>query len=309
MADITIIGGINIDIEGTPFDDLKREDSNPGKVALSYGGVGRNITENIARLGGNVAMISVIGDDHMGLGAKSALEDLGVDTSGIKIQKGQNSAMYLSILNGTKDMEMAICDMDIIETITPEFLEERSALISSSKVVALDGNLDERTLSYAAEKLKGIPLFFDPVSSPKAVKARRIIGKFACIKPNIMEAEVLSGMKIKSEDDIKKAGSWFMEQGVKKVFITLNKDGVYYRDGVSEGFIRPGKVKINSATGAGDSFSAAILMGMVKGMKAGDIAKYGMAAAQITMESSSAVNKDICKEEIERRMEICMRNI
>ena len=35
MADITIIGGINIDIEGRPFESLKREDSNPGKISLS----------------------------------------------------------------------------------------------------------------------------------------------------------------------------------------------------------------------------------------------------------------------------------
>ncbi len=50
MADITVIGGINIDIEGRPYDVLRREDSNPGRISLSYGGVGRNITENVARL-------------------------------------------------------------------------------------------------------------------------------------------------------------------------------------------------------------------------------------------------------------------
>ena len=42
MAEITIIGGINIDIEGCPFGSLKAEDSNPGKISLAYGGVGRN---------------------------------------------------------------------------------------------------------------------------------------------------------------------------------------------------------------------------------------------------------------------------
>lgn len=64
MAEISIIGGINIDIEGCPFRALQPEDSNPGKISLAYGGVGRNIVENAARLGGDVAMISVIGDDR-----------------------------------------------------------------------------------------------------------------------------------------------------------------------------------------------------------------------------------------------------
>lgn len=87
MADITVIGGINIDIEGKPDGILKFEDSNPGKISVSYGGVGRNITENVARMGGSVAMISVIGEDHMGYEAKEHLRLLGVDVSRIEVKK------------------------------------------------------------------------------------------------------------------------------------------------------------------------------------------------------------------------------
>ena len=184
----------------------------------------------------------------------------------------------------------------------PEVLEKNKDLLSSSKVIALDGNLQKETLEYAAENFSQTPIFFDPVSTPKAVRAAGIIGRLTCIKPNVMEAETLSGIKIETEDDLREAGQWFVDQGVKMVFITLNKDGVYYKDADEEGFIRPGKVKIESATGAGDSFSAAILMGMAKGLRVRDIAKYGMAAAQITMESSQAVNQDMSREEIERRI-------
>ena len=301
MADITIIGGINIDIEGRPFESLKREDSNPGKISLSYGGVGRNITENVARMGGSAAMLSVIGDDHMGAGARAHLAELGVDVSGIEMKKNQTSAIYLSILNDKSDMELAISDMDVVKYIFPEFLERNMSLLSLSKAIALDGNLERETIEFAAKKFQNIPLFFDPVSTAKAVRAKDVIGSFTCVKPNIMEAEVLSG-KITCEEDLKTAGQWFIDKGVEKVFITLNKDGVYFKDKDEEGFIRPGQVKVVSATGAGDSFSAAILMGMVLEMSARDIARYGMAAAQITMESSHAVNENMSKEEIERRI-------
>lgn len=84
MAAITVVGGINIDIEGRPDDALIRADSNPGKVSVSVGGVGRNIVENIARLGGDAAMISLTGDDVMGQNAKAQLAALGVDVSGIQ---------------------------------------------------------------------------------------------------------------------------------------------------------------------------------------------------------------------------------
>ena len=74
MTDVIIVGGINIDIEGSPYAALRPADSNPGKVGISYGGVGRNIVENIARLGGNVGMVSLTGEDAMGIDARKNLE-------------------------------------------------------------------------------------------------------------------------------------------------------------------------------------------------------------------------------------------
>ena len=303
MAEITVVGGINIDIEGSPFKKLKYQDSNPGKVHMAFGGVGRNITENIARLGGNVAMLSVIGDDQMGLAAKAELESLGVDTSCIQVLEGENTAMYLSILDDRKDMELALCDMDIIEAITPEVLKSHEEFLRSSKMVALDGNLSESLMEFTTDMLAGVPLFYDPVSAAKAVKAKRFIGRFHSVKPNIMEAEILTGMTISDEEDVRKAGQWFIDQGVKRVFITLNKDGVYYRDENGEGFIRPAEgLKVVSATGAGDSFSATIMLGFVQGRTAEETARMGMAASSIAMESARAVNKNMNMEELLRRI-------
>ena len=303
MAKITVVGGINIDIEGSPFEKLKYHDSNPGRINLAFGGVGRNIAENAARLGGDVAMVSVIGDDQMGKAAKMELEDLGVDTSCIRTLQGRNSAMYLSILADRKDMELALCDMDIIEAITPAFLEDYRDFIAGSGIIALDGNLSEELLCCCVEMFRGIPVFFDPVSSAKAVKARNCLGGFDSIKPNIIEAEILTGITIDGDEDVRRAADRLLEKGVKRVFITLNRDGVYYRDSESEGFIRPAdNLKIVSATGAGDSFSATILLGSVQQRKTDEIARMGMAAASIAMESGGAVNREMNLKELLRRI-------
>ena len=269
-----------------------------GKTTFSL-----NIAENAARLGADVAMISVIGDDHMGKGAKSELAELGVDVSGIIEVPGRNSAMYLSILDENRDMELAFCDMEIIKEITPEVLTGQKEKLKKSKIVALDGNLEEDLLIYATELLEGVPMFYDPVSAAKAQRAQKVIGQFHSIKPNLMEAEILCGMSIQSEDDLKKAGQWFLDQGVKRVFITLNKDGVYYKDQDREGIIPPaGNLKICSATGAGDSFSATIMLGFVNGIDIEQTARMGMAAASIAMESEQAVNKNMNIEEVNRRI-------
>lgn len=304
MADITIVGGINIDIEGSPFKPLIPEDSNPGRIRMSFGGVGRNIAENVVRAGGKTAMISVVGEDYMGQSAVAHLRNLGADVSGIETVSGRNSSMYLSVLNHEHDMQLAISDMDILEELTFDMLKRHEAQLLASKAIALDGNLEEGLLEEAAGWLaaSGKKLFFDPVSANKAGKAANCIGRFYAVKPNRIEAEVLSGIHIETEADLSRCAKWFMEQGVKQVFITLNKDGVYYCDGEKEGIIRPGKVNLVSATGAGDSFSAMILLGMAENIDIEYTAQMGMAASSIAMESPAAVNKNISRDEILRRI-------
>ena len=264
MADITVIGGINIDNVGSPFRPLVMGDSNPGQIRLSFGGVGRNIAENAVRAGGHVAMISVVGDDFMGQSAVRHLSELGVDIRGILTLKGKTSSMYLSLLNHQHDMELAVSDMEILDALTAEVLRSSEELLAASKTVALDGNLDEELLGQAIAMLKGKKLFFDPVSANKAVKGKKHIGSFYAIKPNRIEAEVLSGISIETEKDLHRAADWFLAQGVKQVFITLNRDGVFFCDEMSRGFIRPKAENLVSATGAGDSFSAMILLGMAE---------------------------------------------
>lgn len=300
---IAIVGGINIDIEGVPFKTIKYRDSNPGKIRLSYGGVGRNIAENIARLGGDCAMVSCVGDEPMSLGAVSNLRELGVDVSHIRVFKEEMPSMYLSILNHEGDMELAVSDMEIIDHIDPDYIDEIKPFLEKAEVVALDGNLTEAFLEHATDALKGIKLFYDPVSANKGVRAKRFVGRFFAVKPNRIEAEAILDMKISSDEDVKEAGRRFMELGVSKVFITLGEDGVFYMEEGDWGFIRPAKdLEIKSATGAGDSFSACILLGISRGMSAKHIAEIGMTASRITMGTRKAVSDEISMELIEELM-------
>jgi pseudouridine kinase len=163
--------------------------------------------------------------------------------------------------------------------------------------VALDGNLTEEILEHATAVLRGTKLFYDPVSANKGVRAKNFAGRFFAVKPNKLEAEAMLDMKIVSEEDVIAAGRRFMELGVSQVFITLGEDGVFFMESGDEGFIRPAEgIKIKSATGAGDSFSACILLGMSMGMNARKIAEMGMAAARITMESQNAVSEELTIE-------------
>lgn len=301
MAEIMIVGGINIDIEGSPYGVLRPADSNPGKVGISYGGVGRNIVENVARLGGDVGMVSLTGEDAMGVDAKKHLADLGVDVQLIEQVPGESTGMYLSILNDKNDMELAICNMDIFQRITPAFLEKRLGYLNQAQIVGVDCNLEEEALDYITRNLQ-VPLFLEPVSASKAERVKSLIGRFHTIKPNRIEAEMLSGIKIDSDETLRQAGQWFFDQGVKRIFISLSERGAYYKDEFGEGIVEPNLVDLVSATGAGDAFSAAILYGHVNGMSSKEITEMGMACSSIAVQTKTAVNPEMSLEKVRERM-------
>ncbi len=302
MAEIIIVGGINIDIEGVPYRELTECDSNPGTVKVSCGGVGRNIAENVARIGMDCAMLSAIGSDELGRGAKAQLARLGLDTSLIREIPGKHSAIYMSILGPERDMQLALCDMEIINELGAADLAAACAKFPEAKAVALDGNLNEDLLREATEIFAAKSLFYDPVSANKAERAKTHIGRFHSIKPNLIEAEVLLDMKIRDDEDIRTAARIFLEKGIKNVYITRGSRGVYFRSSEKEGFIKPPDcIKIESATGAGDAFSAMILYGMARDLPIEEVASLGMAASLIAMESEKAVNDKLSIEEIKRR--------
>ena len=237
----------------------------------------------------------------MGLDAKKHLADLGVDVRYIEQVPGENTGMYLSILNDKNDMELAICNMDIFKKMTPAFLAERLEYLSQAQIVGVDCNLDAEALDYITKTLD-VPLFLEPVSASKAERVKDMIGRFHTIKPNLIEAEMLSGIRIDSDEALREVGQWFFDQGVKRVFISLSERGAYYKDEFGEGIVPPNLVELVSATGAGDAFSAAILYGHVNGMSAKDITEMGMACSSIAVQTKTAVNPEMSLEKVKERM-------
>ena len=63
MSYAVVVGAVNVDIGGISYDTLVMNDSNPGTMVMSFGGVGRNIAHNMALMDIPVKMITVLGDD------------------------------------------------------------------------------------------------------------------------------------------------------------------------------------------------------------------------------------------------------
>lgn len=293
---VCVIGGSNIDIQGFPSSDLIYKDSNVGEVKMSLGGVGRNIAENLVRMGVNTRLISVVGDDVYGQKILDEARNIGLNMQDSLVLKGEATSTYLSILDQNKDMVLAISHMDICERMTVDFIKSKRHIIENASICILDTNIPLTVLEYILTTFKDTVFFLDTVSSTKAKKVKDLIGYFHTIKPNRIEAEMLTGVQIKNDTDLEKAAHVLHEKGVIQVFISLGENGVYYsRDHVAEHIEIP-KVNIVNATGAGDAFIAALALAQLKNMDIRQTTKMGIAASIIALSHENTINPTLSEE-------------
>ena len=76
-----VVGGVNVDIGGQSYAPLVARDSNPGRVRISLGGVGRNIAHNMSLLGVDVRLLTAFGDDLHAQRVAASCGELGIDIS------------------------------------------------------------------------------------------------------------------------------------------------------------------------------------------------------------------------------------
>jgi len=295
---ITVIGGANIDIQGKSTNHLLMEDSNPGVIQSSLGGVGRNIADNIKKLELDTRLISAIGDDKEGEMVKDNARRLNIDMDLCITSETHRTSTYLYVLNDLGELVVAVSDMDIVQLLTPKYFEKLRVKIDRSPYTVIDANLPQETIEYLCQNLTQTRLILDPVSITKAIKTKNVLDKFYAIKVNKTEAEALSGICLDSATGIIQAGQTLLSFGVQRVFITLGSQGVYYQD-AKEGFFRDAiKTKVVNATGAGDAFTAAMVYGFSKELSNQELVDFCIAASVIALSDEQAIAEALSPETV-----------
>ncbi len=284
-----VVGGVNVDIGGKSFAPLVAEDSNPGMVKTSLGGVGRNIAHNLSLMGIDVRLLTAFGDDVYGQRVAASCSELGIDVSHAQKITGGTTSTYLYLTDEKGEMALAVSDMEICKKITPAYLASNLSLLQNAQVVITDANIPQESLIYLAENCTA-PIFCDPVSTAKAEKLLPILGRIHTLKPNKLEAELLSGVEIQSKADVEKAAEKLLEKGVHRLFLSLGAEGVYAAMGGERLWLEnlPGE-RVNT-TGCGDAFMGAVGWAYLEGMDLKETALAGLAAAAITLESPETIN-------------------
>ncbi len=268
-APIVVVGALNLDVYGVPSGPLRLRDSNPGRVTLGAGGVGHNMARHLAAAGMPVELLTVLGDDDA---ADILVRLCGGEGIGLRYapRLACPSGVYLSVHDADGDMVAAINDMALMDHFTPDVLAQMMPIIDAAPLAIVDANLPAETLALLAQTAKA-PLLLDPVSGFKAERARPVIGRFAVVKPNLLEAQTLSG-----EAEPARAAAWFLDQGVGRVFISLGDKGVYYAGAGARGTLPATPMHAPNCSGAGDALAAGIALGLLRGGDALACAQTGI---------------------------------
>lgn len=184
-VDIIVAGALAVDFScdyaplptSTSTIDPAFHTSNPAVISQTLGGVAYNIAKATHLLGSSVRLCSAIGDDLSGRAALSQLEAEGMQTDGIQtLPAPGRTAQYVAVNNAHKDLTLAMADMSILESISPDTIastwHKHSGANAGPKCVIVDANWDPAGLHAWLEQARSqkATTMFEPVSTAKATR-------------------------------------------------------------------------------------------------------------------------------------------
>ncbi len=292
---VTVVGAINLDICGKSLAPLIEGDSNPGTVRFSLGGVGRNVAHNLCLLGVESSMLTALAEDGWAETLRGGCAAAGIGLSRARSVPGAAASTYLAIEGPEGDMALALCDNSLSRWIDPAYLNANRDLLNGAAAVVMDANLEPETLEWLAANC-GAPLFADPVSVTKAEKLRPILGRLHTLKPNRLEAELLSGVEITDRTSLELAAAKLLSTGLQRVCISLGTEGVYCAWDTERCLAPCPETRLVNASGGGDAMMAGFVRAFLDGLPIDRAARFALACSSIAVESPETVNPALSLE-------------
>lgn len=289
---VACIGAANLDRKLRSLAKLTMGTSNPARQDESFGGVARNIAENLARLGVPVALTTAIGGDSSGRALLAHAEAAGIDMRAtLKIDEAC-SGTYTAVLDEHGEMLLALADMALYDRITPDFIAASQARRALPALTVADLNLPRETLAQllAGAGRDAVPLVLVAVSQPKMARLPDDLRGLRLLILNQGELETRVGAPLRSDADVAAACARVQAQGARDLIVTRGAGGVLFtRDGgIAQ--LAAADARVVDVTGAGDAFAAAVCWSLFHGSDDLELAcRRGLKLSAMTLECEQTV--------------------
>jgi pseudouridine kinase len=299
---VLVIGGAGVDIVGRLKGDLQPRTSNPAQIRTSFGGVARNVAENLARLGQSVTLVTVVGQDQAGDQLLEEATEAGVNIDYVLRSDLHPTGTYLAVVNPAGGLQYALDDMRAITALSATYMREHAYLFEQASSVFIDANLPKetiRTIMSLARRMH-LPIFADPTSKALALKLQPYLPRLSLIAPNSDEAGILCNRTFSPSNRhaALDAAKSLVAQGVDIVIIALAEFGVCYATSETSGYIQAIRTAVVDPTGAGDALTATVIFALLNDIPIDDAVRLGVSAASLTLRYRGAVVPDLSLEKL-----------
>lgn len=299
---VVVIGAASMDIIGRLQEPPLTGTSTPAEIRSSFGGVARNVAENLGRLGQPVALLSAVGSDPIGQQLLEYTAQAGVDVSACIRSAEAATGTYLAILDFDGQRQFGLDDMRALSALTPEVIHHNRELLAGAGILFMDANLPQDTMQavFTIARRHKIPVCADATSSNLADLLTDLIPDLYMVTANAQEATVIIGGQIivKNRPTAMQAARLLVSRGVEIAVIPLAQMGVCYASSTTVGHISAMKTEILDPTGAGDAMTAAILFGLMNDIPLDDAIRLGVSAASLTLRCPASVVPDLSLEKL-----------
>lgn len=283
MKNILVVGSSNTDmIIRVPHIPAPGETILGGEFSMAAGGKGANQAVAAARAGGRVTFLARVGHDLFGAEALKNFAADGIDARFV-LQDGR-SPSGVALINVGDDGENSISVASGANALlAPEDVLRAEKAFEGADIVLMQLETPIETVRAAAELAlaRGIPVILNP--APARPLDDDLLKIVSIITPNEHEAEILSGLRVLSEADAKRAAVLLGKRGPRLVVITLGERGCYAAGDSFEGTVPAFKVRPVDTTGAGDIFNGALAVALAEKEPIPDALLFASAAAALSV--------------------------
>lgn len=266
-AKICVVGASNMDlISYVPRLPKIGETLHGSKFSMGFGGKGANQAVMAAKLGGDVAMITKLGEDTFGKDTFQNFKVLGIDTRGITFTREAFSGVAPIAVDPTGNNSIIIVT-GANDFLSVEDLEAVRGMIKESTIMVcqLEITLEVTLAALRIAKEEGVTTIFNPApAQPELPVEIYQLSDIFC--PNETETEILTGMPVETDRQVVAAAKSLMERGAKIVILTLGERGSLLVTPEGSEFIPAVTVKPVDTTGAGDAFVGSLAFFMAEGL-------------------------------------------
>lgn len=270
-----------------------------GEFTMAAGGKGANQAVAAARAGGQVTFVARVGDDIFGRQAIEGFVNDGINCDHVTKDAEAPSGVALIFVAADGENSIGVAS-GANGKLSPADVEKAADAIGSANVVVMQLETPIETIRTAAQLAasRGVRVILNP--APAQPLSDDILKCVSILTPNETEAELLTGLKVETDEQVAAAAQALRDRGIGTVILTLGSRGVYVSSKEMTGIVAGFKVKPVDTTAAGDVFNGALAVAMAEGRPLADAVKFANAAAAISVTRLGAQPSAPQRAEIEQ---------